>query len=101
MEGLDFISEYLAKELSDVKYYDLSLIKVKIKAALIILKDGDISKKDIYTLNKKAKNYLYVIDKHKHDLKYWKDKLRSICSTEQMEEFYKDIDIIRRKNGFN
>lgn len=100
MEGIDYIATYLADELLSTNLHDLDVVKSKIKASLSILSERSISKKEIHQLSVKAKRHLYVIDKHKHDLKYWKDKLRENCSQEQMEFYYNDIDNVRLKNGF-
>ncbi len=100
MNQIDYIAKYIAEDLAELKIYDLISVKSKIKLALTLLQDETITKSEIDLMGGKAKRHLYVIDKHKHDLKFWKEKLRQNVSDEEMQEFYKQIDEQRIQNGF-
>lgn len=93
MEEIDFMAEYLAKELADVKMYNIQEVKNKIKASLIILLDESVKTDVTERLKKKVNTHIYVTKRKEVELKFWKDKIREkIKDVSEINSMYSEID---------
>ena len=96
-EEIDFLSNYIAEELMDVKMYDFNSIRSKIAFSLKIIKEKEENKKIVPKLRKKVEKHI-DLNKHKDsELKFWKDIVRKLVDKNTMQEFYNEVDVIREK----
>jgi len=96
-EEIDFLANYIAEELMDVKMYDFNAIRNKISFSLKMIKEKEENKKIVPKLKKKVEKHI-DLNRHKDsELKFWKDIVRGLVDTDTMEEFYNQVDIIREK----
>jgi hypothetical protein len=96
-DEIDFLANYIAEELMDVKMYDFNSIRSKISFSLKMIKEKEENKKIIPKLKKKVEKHI-DLNRHKDsELKFWKDIVRTLVDTDTMEELYNKVDMIREK----
>ena len=94
---IDFLANYIAEELMDVKMYDFNSIRSKIAFSLKMIKEKEENKKIVPKLKKKVEKHI-DLNRHKDsELKFWKDIVRKLVDTDTMEDFYNQVDVIREK----
>ena len=95
---IDFLANYIAEELMNVKMYDFNSIRSKITFSLKMIKEKEENKKIVPKLKKKVEKHI-DLNRHKDsELKFWKNIVRKLVDTETMQGFYNEIDIIREKS---
>lgn len=101
IKKIDYISEYLADELSSVKLYNLTDVKTKIKTGLLLLIDDEVKTATTEKLRKKTNKHIELNEKHRIEIKYWKDLVRGfVKDSDKINGYYKEIDSILISKGF-
>ena len=99
-KNLDYMSEYLAGELSNTKLYNIADVKAKIKAGLLILIDKEVKTATTEKLRKKTNNHIKLTEKHEIEIKYWKDLTRSfVQDKDKINGYYNEIDSLLKSKG--
>jgi len=105
MEGIKEIAKYLAKEISKEDYLDINALESKITAALVIAAPPESKRsKEIAKLQTKLGEYKrvksYVLRQKDLEVKFWKEKARSMMDEWQIKESYEQLDEILKENGY-
>ena len=96
-DEINFLANYIAEELMDVKMYDFNSIRSKISFSLKMIKEKEENKKIVPKLKKKVEKHI-DLNRHKDsELKFWKDIVRKLVDTDTMQGFYDKVDVIRSK----
>lgn len=96
-EEIDFLANYIAEELMDVKMYDFNSIRSKISFSLKMIKEKKENLKVVPKLKKKVEKHIDLNRYKDSELKFWKDVVRKLVDTDTLEELYKQVDVIRLK----
>lgn len=96
-EEIDFLANYIAEELMDVKMYDFNAIRSKISFSLKMIKDKEEDLKVVPKLKKKVEQHIDLNRYKDSELKFWKDVVRKLVDTDTLEDLYKQVDLIRLK----
>jgi hypothetical protein len=98
---LEFVAEYLARDLAETSLYDIKKVKTKIKTALTLLLDKNIGEKTLFNLRAKVSNHVRHAEKMQIENRYWKTVAKSILSETEMQEHYNKLDAMLNKNFSN
>lgn len=96
-EEIDFLANYIAEELMDVKMYDFNSIRNKISFSLKMIKEKEENQKQIPKLKSKVQQHINLNSMKDFELKFWKDVVRKLVDTDTLEELYKQVDVVRLK----
>ncbi len=96
-EEIDFLSNYIAEELMDVKVYDFNAIRSKISFSLKMIKQKEEDKKIVPKLKQKVEQHIDLNIQKDIELKFWKDIVRGLVDTDKMNEFYLKVDLLKNK----
>lgn len=98
---IDFISTYLADDLSSTNLYDIASVRAKIKASLIVLLDEEIVPATTKKLNNRVATHIRVSEKQDIELKFWKDAVRGLLTDKQdISKYYEQIDSVLIERGY-
>ena len=98
---IDFISTYLASDLSSTNLYDIASVRAKIKASLIVLLDEEIVTAVTNKLKNKVSTHILVSEKQDIELKFWKDAVRGLLINKQdISKYYEQIDSVLVERGY-
>ncbi len=95
IDKVEEIAKDLSIELTKTNLYDVDLVAIKIKAAFKILLDESVVNSHTEKLKKRTQQHIKLNQMNEKTVSFWKNKCRSVFSEEQMQEFYREIDIIR------
>lgn len=96
-DEIDFLANYIAEELMDVKMYDFNSIRSKISFSLKMIKEKEENLKVVPKLKKKVEKHIDLNRYKDSELKFWKDVVRKLVDTDTLEELYEQVDVIRLK----
>ena len=93
-EQIKAISQYIADDLKDVRFYVVDEVATKIKAALNILIHKKFESEFVLGLKNKTNRLLHVTKRNEIELKFWKDIARKYLNESDMNLAYREIDSI-------
>lgn len=91
-QDLEYMANYLAKDLSNANINDFNLVKKKIKESLRIVLSEKQNKKYTADLKNKVSKLVLTNNIKDIELRFWKASLRTIINEDGMKKYYDEID---------